>query len=170
MIEIKAGQIPGNVFEMISKEWMLISAGTPGSFNMMTASWGFMGEMWGRDTFEIVVRSERFTREFIDREGRFVVTFFPPSMREALQAMGTYSGRTFDKMHYAGLQPETLPTGQVTFCGAKLVIECEVVYHDKFDASKFVDKSILDEWYSPQRGGLHERYYGRITRVWVPSV
>ena len=58
----------------------------------------------------------------------------------------------------------------MTFCGAKLVIECEVVYHDKFDASKFVDKSILDEWYSPQRGGLHERYYGRVTRVWVPSV
>ena len=84
--------------------------------------------------------------------------------------MGTHSGRTFDKMHYAGLQPETLPTGQVTFCGAKLVIECEVVYHDKFDASKFVDKSILGEWNSPERGGLPERDYGRITRVGGPSV
>ena len=36
-----------NVIEIISKEYMLITAGNSEDYNMMTASWGFMGEMWG---------------------------------------------------------------------------------------------------------------------------
>ncbi len=32
-----------NVFELINKDWMLITAGTLDSFNTMTASWGGIG-------------------------------------------------------------------------------------------------------------------------------
>ena len=32
-----------NLFETVGKEWMLITAGTPENFNMMTASWGGFG-------------------------------------------------------------------------------------------------------------------------------
>lgn len=167
MIEIKASQIDENVIKLISKDWMLITAGTIDNYNMMTASWGFMGEMWGMDTVEVVVRPERYTREFIDREKRFTLTFFPHEMTKALEFMGTHSGRNFNKMKYQGLQSEELPTGQVTFCGARLVIECEVVYHDQLNADNFLDKNLLDKWYGDGKGGLHERYYARILRVWV---
>lgn len=37
-----------NVFEIIGKEWMLITAGTPERFNMMTASWGGLGYLWNK--------------------------------------------------------------------------------------------------------------------------
>lgn len=169
MKEIKASQIDENVIKLISKDWMLITAGSSDSYNMMTASWGFMGEMWGMDVVEIVVRPERFTREFIDREKRFTLTFFPHEMTKALEFMGTHSGRDYDKMNYPGLQSEILPTGQVSFCGARLIVECEVVYHDEFKPDNFLDKHILDKWYGEKQGGLHERYYGRILRVWVPD-
>ena len=43
--EISAADIPGNVIDMISREWMLITAGGREAYNMMTASWGFMGEI-----------------------------------------------------------------------------------------------------------------------------
>ena len=42
--EIKPCEIKGNLIDMISNEWMLISAGNKDGYNMMTASWGFMGE------------------------------------------------------------------------------------------------------------------------------
>ena len=32
-----------NPFELISKQWMLISAGSANSWNTMTASWGGVG-------------------------------------------------------------------------------------------------------------------------------
>ena len=37
-----------NPFELISKQWMLISAGSANSWNTMTASWGGVGVIWGK--------------------------------------------------------------------------------------------------------------------------
>jgi len=169
MIEIKAAQIRENIFKLISKDWMLVTAGNSESFNTMTANWGFMGEMWGQDMVEIVIRCERFTREFIDREKRFTLTFVPDEMTKVLELMGSQSGRNFDKMHYAGLQPETLPSGQISFSGAKMVLECEVVYRDPLKPGKFIDSKILQDWYGKEKGGMHIRYYARITKVWLPD-
>lgn len=167
MKEIKLTEVSENLVKLISKDWMLVTAGTADSYNMMTASWGFMGHIWGHDMAEIVVRQERYTKEFIDRTGRFTLSFFPHEMTKALQYMGSHSGRTSDKMAYEPLRPEVLPTGQITFCGARLVIECDVVYHDPLDPSKFVNTDLYKEWYGEGKGGLHERYYGKIVRVWV---
>ena len=36
-----------NPFEIVGKQWMLISAGDKGDFNTMTASWGGLGVLWG---------------------------------------------------------------------------------------------------------------------------
>lgn len=167
MKEIKITEVRDNLVKLISKDWMLVTAGTIDNYNMMTASWGFMGEMWGHDMAEIVVRQERYTKEFIDRTGRFTLTFFPHEMTKALEYMGTHSGRTSDKMHYEPLRPEELPTGQVTFCGARLVVECDVVYHDTLNPNNFESHDLFTQWYGPDKGGLHERYYGKIVRVWI---
>lgn len=43
--EIKATEIKDNLIEAISKEYMLITAGNKSGYNMMTASWGFVGEI-----------------------------------------------------------------------------------------------------------------------------
>ena len=43
--EINAKDIKDNFIKTIADEWALISAGTEDKYNMMTASWGFMGEM-----------------------------------------------------------------------------------------------------------------------------
>ena len=48
MKEITAKQIDSNLINMIANEWMLVSAGDESGYNMMTASWGGMGEMWNK--------------------------------------------------------------------------------------------------------------------------
>ena len=40
MKEINVSELKDNMFDAISKEWMLVTAGTQEKFNMMTASWG----------------------------------------------------------------------------------------------------------------------------------
>ena len=65
--EISAKEIKDNIIKAISDEWMLISAGDKNGYNMMTASWGFMGEMWGSDSVIAMIRPQRYTMEFIDK-------------------------------------------------------------------------------------------------------
>ena len=46
MKEIKVNELTDNLFETISKEWMLVTAGTKDKFNTMTANWGGAGFLW----------------------------------------------------------------------------------------------------------------------------
>ncbi|MGN1132954.1 MAG: flavin reductase family protein, partial [Oscillospiraceae bacterium] len=50
-----------NPFQMIGKDWMLVTAGNEKSWNTMTASWGFAGVMWGKNVAEAVIRPQRYT-------------------------------------------------------------------------------------------------------------
>ena len=47
--EVKAEELTMNPFTKIGKEWLLITAGNEEKCNTMTASWGAMGVMWGKN-------------------------------------------------------------------------------------------------------------------------
>lgn len=46
--EIQPEQFDKNAFQMIGKDWMLVTAEKDGKVNTMTASWGGAGVMWGK--------------------------------------------------------------------------------------------------------------------------
>lgn len=95
-----------NPFDMIGKAWYLLTSGTPEDYNTMTASWGAMGEMWGAPSFHCVVRTNRYTLNYLDQNELFSATFFDPGYKPALQFCGTHSGKDCDKAQRTGLQPE----------------------------------------------------------------
>ena len=70
-----------DVFTLIGERQMLITAGTEEKCNTMTASWGGLGVLWGKKVATIYVRPQRFTREFLEREGWFTLSFFDDSYR-----------------------------------------------------------------------------------------
>ena len=43
-------------FEKIGSEWMLISAEKDGKANTMTASWGGIGVLWGKNVATVYIR------------------------------------------------------------------------------------------------------------------
>ena len=45
---VKIDAFMENPFTLIGKQWMLITAEKDGKVNTMTASWGGLGEIWGR--------------------------------------------------------------------------------------------------------------------------
>ena len=55
---MKANEITGNVFDRIGKQWMLVGAMKDGKSNAMTASWGGMGVMWGKNVVFVFVYIE----------------------------------------------------------------------------------------------------------------
>ena len=68
----------------------------------MTASWGMIGFIWGRPVAQFVIRPQRYTREFVDREERVTLSFFSPEYHAALEYCGSRTGRTEDKIRNAG--------------------------------------------------------------------
>ena len=69
--EVNIKEVEGNAVKMIADEWMLITAGNKEKYNMMTASWGFIGEMWSKDSVVIAVRTQRYTMDFLKAEDYF---------------------------------------------------------------------------------------------------
>ena len=82
--EVKAEELTMNPFTKIGKEWLLITAGNEEKCNTMTASWGAMGVMWGKNVVYIFVRDTRYTKEFIDKQDTFSLTFFDKSYNSNL--------------------------------------------------------------------------------------
>lgn len=168
MQAINPTEISENFINLISKDWMLITAGVEAKYNMMTASWGGVGELWGKHVATVYVRPERFTDGFIAATQRFTLSFFPPEMKKMLGVMGKESGRDFDKMNFEGLTAKTLSTGQITFEEARLVLDCKVLYVDKLASENFIDKESLSKWYSDAPGGsLHNIYIAEIVGAWI---
>ena len=128
----------------IAKEWMLITAGNAErGYNTMTASWGHLGSIWGHGgglpTSVIFIRPQRFTKEFVDREEYYTLTFFDPQYKKALGYLGSHSGRDGDKVAAAGLTPVFLEE-TTAFAEAKLVLVCRKLYRAPLLEEGFLDK------------------------------
>lgn len=158
--EIHPHQIKGNLIEMISKEWMLISAGNEQGYNMMTASWGFAGELWGNDAVVIAVRPQRHTLKFLQENDTFTLSFYGDN-REIHKVCGSMSGRNVDKAALTGLTP-VFAEGSVYFEQARLVLVCKKQYVQQLEESCFLDEEGLACY--PDKD-FHYMIVGKIEKV-----
>ena len=162
---IKPEDMDKTPFELIGSDWMLITAGAPGSYNTMTASWGGMGVIWGKNVCFCVIRPQRYTYQFMEKADNFTLSFFNEEHRDALNVCGTKSGRDIDKAAATGLVPiaGTLE-GTTCFEQARMVIECRKIYYQDIDPKHFVDPEI-DKNYPIQ--DYHRMYVGEIVNCMV---
>ena len=164
MREIPVSELLLNPIDKIGKEWMLCTAGGEGSYNTMTCSWGHLGSLWNLPTAIRYVRPQRYTREFIDREERYTLCFFPEQHKRALGYLGTKSGRDEDKVAAVGLAP-VHGDGYTYFAEASLVLVCRTLYQAPLQAECFRDAAVMDKTY-PSRD-FHDLYIGHIEKVLV---
>ena len=74
--EIKPEELNESAFKLLGKDWMLITAEKDNKVNTMTASWGGFGVMFDKNVAYIVIRPQRYTKEFVDKADTFSLTFF----------------------------------------------------------------------------------------------
>ena len=158
-----------NPMDKIAHEWMLITAGTLESgYNTMTASWGHLGSIWGHGgglpTSVIFVRPQRYTKEFIDREDYYTLSFFPAEYKKALGYLGSHSGRDEDMVAAVHFHPISVQNG-VTFEEASLTLVCRKLYRAPIAEENFIDKSVVEDCY-PKRD-FHDMYIGEIVEVYT---
>lgn len=164
---IRTEDIQDNVFKLIGKDWMLITAGTRDAYNMMTASWGTAGVLWRKPVIFTFIRPQRYTYEFMEKHAHFSVCFFEDHHREILNICGTTSGRDLNKMKIEGLHPVRTPSEAVAFEEARLVLECRKIYYDDIDPDFF---QVFDiETVYPAKD-YHRFYVGEILQAWQKKV
>jgi flavin reductase (DIM6/NTAB) family NADH-FMN oxidoreductase RutF len=176
-VEKSVRDFSGPTVRRIAEGWMLITAGDTagvtrgdtaveaGNWNTMTASWGGLGELWGKDVAFMFIRPTRHTRGFADAGPLFTLSFFDERYRAALAFCGEKSGRDCDKAAETGLTPVVFGAGiaagraegAVAFREAREIIVCRKIYTHDFDPARFLDPSIERNY--PQKD-YHRMYIG----------
>ena len=155
-------QMEINPFRMIGKDWMLVTAGNERKANTMPASWGGVGIMWGKNVAYVFIRDSRFTKEFIDREGRFSLSFPAEQYRKEMKFLGTVSGRDEDKIREAGMHIGYYD-GVPYIDEGSLILICRVMSGTPIRKEDFWDRAIDEKWYAEQ--DYHMMYIAEITDI-----
>lgn len=163
--EIDPASINDNFIKLIGTDWMLITAGDHVTHNTMTASWGGVGFMWNYPVAIAVIRPQRYTYEFTEREDKMTLSFFDQEYRNALSYCGSHSGRNEDKLSKAGLSIVFTDDDAPAIVQARLILECRKLYVADLKAENFIDKSIVERWYAGQ--DFHRAYVMRIERAYI---
>lgn len=162
--KIKPEECQDNVFSLIGREWMLVTAGNEEKANSMTASWGGFGIMWGKPVVYVVIRPQRYTKEFIDREERFSLNFLPEEYRKVLNYMGTVSGREEDKIAAGALHVQMLDNTPA-FEESRMVMVCKKLFAQDMKADSFVEGDIIEKWYLEK--DFHTLYIAQLEQVYI---
>lgn len=152
-------------FHLVGKDWMLVTAESGGRLNSMTASWGGMGVMWGKNVAWAVIRDSRFTKTLIDGSETFSLTFFDHAKYDKiLSYMGKVSGRNEDKIAKSGLTVEHCG-GIPYFAEAKAVFLCRKMCCQPLRPENFTLPWINQKWYEGE--DYHTLYFGAIEELLV---
>lgn len=161
--KIDAKELKDNVFSLIGERWLLITAGTAEKCNTMTASWGGLGVLWGKNCATCYVRPQRYTKEFLDREEYFTLAVLSEEKREVLRLCGSKSGRDVDKIAQCGLTVRTAQEGKAPyFEEAELVLVCRKRYVQDMDPAQ-IPQDVKETYYAQQ--DYHTMYVGEIVEV-----
>jgi len=111
----------------------------------------------------VVVRPTRFTFELLEKYNSFTITAFDHKYKNALQLLGSKSGRDGNKIEETELTPTASELVDApTFKEAELSVECRKIYWDDLKPGQFLDDTIDINY--PQKD-YHRIYFGEILNI-----
>lgn len=163
--EIKPTEITTNAFEDIGSRWLMIGCADKARnrTNLMTASWGAVGILWGKPVCILFVRKSRHTHELIKEGGKIGVSIFGEEYRDQLKICGKLSGRDTDKVALCSFTPLFEDDGAVGFEQAERILCLKKLYEDEIRPEAFIDPSLADRWYADH--DFHTMYVCEIEKV-----
>ncbi|WP_234117403.1 flavin reductase [Clostridium hydrogenum] len=164
--EIKPEELNKSTFQLIGKDWMLITAEKDNKVNTMTASWGGFGIMFAKNVVYIGIRPQRYTKEFVDNSDTFSLTFFDETFRKKLSYLGTVSGRDEDKISKVNLTIQH-ENNTPYFEEGNIAIICKKLYAQDFDPKCFTVGELDEKWY-PKKD-YHTFYIAEIEKVLIKN-
>ena len=168
--EITPEEITDNIFTLTGKIFPVVTVGTKTNYNSMTASGGGMGLLFRKPTTMLIFPTKRYTLELIEKEQKYTIAYFPDEYKKQVMFLGSKSGRDSNKMQEVELTSLELPSKNMAFEEARLIIECQLmqitmpVFPNDFYSQEAID--YMSEPY--QDLGEHRKYvFGEITHIWI---
>ena len=131
-----------NTFALNSDDFekgFLITAGTLGNYNMMTAGWGGIGTFWSKPALTVYVRDTRLTYKFMNDNEYFTCSFYGDEYKDMLRFCGSRSGRDFNKAEECNLTPVEVYGQVLSFKEAKITLVCRKLCHFDLTEDNFDD-------------------------------
>ena len=138
------------VFDLFANQWAVVTAGNMEKFNSCTVSWGSLGTIWTRpgksgSSVTVYLYPTRLTREYMNDNKTFTVSFFPADQKKALGILGSRSGRDGDKVAASGLTPVAVGDS-VGYEEASLTFYCRKIYQHQMTKEDLADD--IQEYYA----------------------
>ena len=162
--EITPDEFNYSAFKLIAKDWLQITAKADGRVNTMTASWGGVGQMWGKNAAYIFIRPQRFTKTLVDKTELLTLQVLPEALRQVNSYFGKASGFNEDKIKESGvtvLEQE----GHVYFEQSDVIMFCRKMYVQELKKECFTDTDNIDKWYKD--GDFHTMYVVEIEKLLI---
>ena len=112
----------------------------------------------------VVIRPQRYTLEFVERESRLSLSFFDAAYHKALAYCGSHSGRNEPKIANAGLSTLYTDNGVPAIREARLILQCRKMYVGRMEPEHFLDRELIDRWY--EAGDFHKIYIVEIEHAY----
>lgn len=163
MKEIGIRELKENFVSMISDQWALLTAGKIDNYNMMTVSWGGVGELWGKDVCFVFVRPQRYTFNYMEQNEYFTLSFYGGEYKKELGICGSKSGKDTDKTALIGFEPLEIGNS-VSFKEAKITVLLRKIAYQDMNPDGFIDPEIMKNYAASD---FHRTYVGEIVKVLV---
>lgn len=150
-----------DILNIFNEKKAVLTAGEGDDFNAMLIGWGALGTIWGKPSATVYVRESRYTKEFMDKQEIFTISFFDSSYRKDEMILGTKSGRDGDKIAETSLTPKRLSQG-VTFEQAEVTLVCKKLYAQDMDPDQ-IPEEVKARHY--RDGDFHTAYIGEVVDV-----
>ncbi len=150
-----------DAFDEFHRRWALVTAGSPEEHNSMTVSWGGIGSLWGKPVATVYIRPNRHTYGYFEANEYFTVSFYPEEYKNALNVMGSKSGRDCDKDREAGLT--AVSCGEtVTYKEARRTLLCRKLFAQDMKTENFTPE-VIRKFYGTEPA--HKLYIGEIIEI-----
>lgn len=150
-----------DILNVFDKQKAVLTAGTGDDFNSMLIGWGALGTLWARPAATVYVRESRYTKEFMDKQDIFTISFFDKKYMRDEMVLGTKSGRDGDKIAETSLTPVEIDGG-VTFKEAETTLVCRKMYAQEMDLSAMPEEVQKHDY---PEGDIHTVYIGEVIDV-----
>ena len=134
--------------------------------NTMTIGWGYIGIMWNKPYFMVLVRPQRYTNELLEDAEDFTISIpFGSEMNKELGVCGTKSGRDIDKSEIVEFIPSEITKSPV-IKGCDMYYECKIRFKQLMDGDEFPEDVKSTNY--PLKD-YHYMYFGEIVECYEGS-
>lgn len=115
-----------NIFTVAGKNFTAVTAGKAEDYNSLTAGGFGFGLLLMKPSTRRILREDSYKLELIEKEQRYILSYFPGEFKKQTLFLGSKSGRESAKMKEVQLTSIQPPSGNISFKEAKPVIECKL--------------------------------------------